>query len=510
MSKTSSPDLYELITSLSKAEKRHFKVFSQKHVIGDDNKYVLLFDAIEAQAEYDEVALINVFTHFPSLKKRLYDSVLRSLAVFYSEQSTDAWLSNNIRYIKILYDKGLLAQAKKLVAKTKEVAKQHENYPAMYSLLSRELEIIRSESYVGVSEEQLNKVFDEMYDSMEVYKNAREYHRLNMQFFIRVRKFGGARNSADWKKYSDIFKHSFFKSEKKAKSVEAKFYMYLGLCGYHFMRYDFEKANRANSQLLKLMEENPHMLEEHTSHYHIALQNEIICQYQMNECEKTIGIIKKYKEKILNDDLPLYKKSNAFYFTNSVELFCLCRMGEFENAVKRIPELESELKKHDFKPQHKEYECLYLCGISKTFFGAGNYKEANKYLNKVLNETAGDLRSDIHCFMRIIGIIMHYEMGNQDLLEYMVKWTYRYLAKRNKLYKFETIILEFIRKKIQKMNNKKEMIGAFIELKKDLKKLLPDPYENRPLVDFEFLEWLESKIENKPFAEIVRGKYSEK
>ncbi|MBI3500230.1 MAG: hypothetical protein HY063_00390 [Bacteroidetes bacterium] len=510
MSKTSSPDLYELIQSLSKAEKRHFKVFSEKHVIGEGNKYVLLFDEIEAQNEYDEDALIKQFTHFPSLKKRLYDSIMRSLAVFYSEQSTDAWLYNNLRYIKILLDKALLGQAKKLITKTKEIAKQHENFPVLYALFMRELEIIRSESYVGVNEEQLNKVFDELYDSMEVYKNAREYHRLGMQFFIRVRKVGGARSQSDWKKYSDILKHPLLKNEKNAKSLEAKFNMHMLLCGYHFMRYDFAKANTANDRLINLIEENPHMKEERSSHYHIALQNQIICQYQMNDCEKALGTIEKYKVKILTDDLPHHKKSNAFYFSNAVELFCLNRMGKFKEAVERIPLLEAELKKYDFKPLHKEYECLYLCGISKTYFGAGNYKEANKFLNRVLNETAGDLRSDIHCFMRIIGIIMHYEMGNQDLLEYMVKWAYRYLAKRNKLYKFETIILEFIRKKIQKLNTRSETVSAFTALKKELEKLLPDPYENRPLIDFEFLEWLESKIENKPFAEIVSEKYSQR
>lgn len=509
MSKTSSTDIYDLIQSLTKAEKRHFKVFSEKHVIGDGNKYVALFDAIETQKEYNEEVLIKQFAHFPSLKKRLYDSILRSLAVFYSEQSTEAKLHNNLRYIKILLDKALLTQAKKLIAKTKTIAEQHENYPVLYSLFIRQLEIIRSESYVGISEKDLNKVFDDLYKSIETYKNAIEYHRLGMQFFIRVRKMGGARSESDWKKYADILKHPLLKNEKNAKSIEAKINMQMLLCGYHFIRYDFVKANIANDALIKLFEDHPHMKEERINYYHIALQNRIICQYQMNNCEKLLDTIVQYKNKILSDNLPHHKKSNAFYFSNAVQLFSYCRMGEFEKAIEKIPELENELLHNDFKPYHNEYKCLYWCGIFKAHFGMGNYKEANKYLHKVLNETADDLRSDIHCFMRILGVIIHYEMGNQDLLQYMVKWTYRYLTKRNKLYKFETIILEFIRKKVQKLHDRKQLIEAFSYLKQECEKLLSDPYESRPFLDFEFLEWLQSKIENKPFAEIVRKKYFE-
>ena len=50
------------------------------------------------------------------------------------------------------------------------------------------------------------------------------------------------------------------------------------------------------------------------------------------------------------------------------------------------------------------------------------------------------------------------------------------------------------------------MAIAFTELKDELKRLLPDIHERRPLDDFEYIEWLESKIQNRFFAEIVREK----
>ena len=52
--KTVSEELFQLIKSLSKQEKRYFKLYASRHVIGEKNKYVQLFDAIDKQAAYNE------------------------------------------------------------------------------------------------------------------------------------------------------------------------------------------------------------------------------------------------------------------------------------------------------------------------------------------------------------------------------------------------------------------------------------------------------------------------
>ena len=85
MSKKSSSDLFDLIKSLKQSEKRYFKIFSERHVIGEKNNYVMLFDAIDNMAEYDELALIksNPFLKESLLsdqKYHLYGLILKSLA----------------------------------------------------------------------------------------------------------------------------------------------------------------------------------------------------------------------------------------------------------------------------------------------------------------------------------------------------------------------------------------------------------------------------------------------
>ena len=93
--------LHRLIRSMTKAEKRYFKVHSGRHLSDGERRYHRLFDAIAAAEEYDEAAIIQrfsqeAFTHrFAITKRRLYETVLDSLEA--STQLRDK-LEDNTRF----------------------------------------------------------------------------------------------------------------------------------------------------------------------------------------------------------------------------------------------------------------------------------------------------------------------------------------------------------------------------------------------------------------------------
>ena len=49
--------------------------------------------------------------------------------------------------------------------------------------------------------------------------------------------------------------------------------------------------------------------------------------------------------------------------------------------------------------------------------------------------------------------------------------------------------------------------NEFVKLHEKLKRYEDDPYERRSFLYLDFLSWLESKIQNKPVAEIIQEKY---
>ncbi|MGZ6555019.1 MAG: hypothetical protein ACXVDV_20715, partial [Bacteroidia bacterium] len=95
-----SDDLFQLINTLSKNEKGYFKKYAAKHVIGEQNNYIRLFDAIEKQNEYDEEKIKKIFKaetfikHLPSEKNYLYWMIIKSLMEYHSELSIAIELKN--------------------------------------------------------------------------------------------------------------------------------------------------------------------------------------------------------------------------------------------------------------------------------------------------------------------------------------------------------------------------------------------------------------------------------
>ena len=61
MSNKVSNHLFELIKSLTKSEKRYFKLFSSRHTIGEENGYLKLFDFIDQMDSYQEDL---IYMHF--------------------------------------------------------------------------------------------------------------------------------------------------------------------------------------------------------------------------------------------------------------------------------------------------------------------------------------------------------------------------------------------------------------------------------------------------------------
>ena len=127
------------------------------------------------------------------------------------------------------------------------------------------------------------------------------------------------------------------------------------------------------------------------------------------------------------------------------------------------------------------------------------------WLNQIINARDEDLRSDILCFARILNLISHYELRNDDLVEYYIKSTYRFLGKKDDLHFFQTRILRFL-KRLNTIQSNEDLMTGFRELKDQLLPLTSNPYEKRAFVYFDIISWLESKIEQKPVKEIIRYK----
>ena len=97
--------LHQLIKSLSAPEKGYIKKQAMLHVIGSQNKYIKIFDAIDKQKEYNEKELIRKFKGEPILnnfavaKNYLFKFILKSLESY--NTSIKSELRSSLNQIEI-------------------------------------------------------------------------------------------------------------------------------------------------------------------------------------------------------------------------------------------------------------------------------------------------------------------------------------------------------------------------------------------------------------------------
>jgi hypothetical protein len=142
-----SPDiLFQLIHSLEKAEKRHFKLYIKRSSSKEDLKIILLFDAIDKLNEYDEKLLLKKLPSIQkvqlyNLKAHLYKQILASLRLLKSTDSIDLQLNEQFDYAHILYKKGLFIQSLRILDKAKETARANQKFTFLTQVLALEKRI---------------------------------------------------------------------------------------------------------------------------------------------------------------------------------------------------------------------------------------------------------------------------------------------------------------------------------------------------------------------------------
>ena len=170
--------------------------------------------------------------------------------------------------------------------------------------------------------------------------------------------------------------------------------------------------------------------------------------------------------------------------------------------MKLIDEIEIGISSFQNK-LNKEQTILFYYRISYLYFGAGLHKDALKWVNKILNDNEQILRQDIYSFARLFNLILHYELNNYDLLDYIIKSTSRYLNKTEKNYRSEQVLIKHL-KLLSNVTNEKEKTNLYIAAKNEFEILFKLKEEKIILQFIDVISWLNSKINNSSFEENIK------
>jgi tetratricopeptide (TPR) repeat protein len=504
-----STELFNLINSLSKSEKRFFKLSSSLQT-GEKN-YLKLFDIIEKQTSYNEEAIKKTFAkenfikHLPSEKNHLYKLILKSLRGFHADNSISSILKQEIKNVEILYRKALYKECVKFIKRAKKIANDHEKFYYLFELISWEKLLIEEAFEEGEFNKDLDLLIKEEMEVIEKLRNLAEYHMIYSRINYIFRSGGFSRNENERLEVDKIANHHLIVGKNTALSDRAASICYYiqGFC--NATKRDFSTAMTKFKKTKAILDRNPLIKSDLPERYVRTLKNLVFCHIDNHD-------IKRAQE--LVDELNSLSNKKGFnsidirvkIFTAScgTQLVIYDKLGEYQKGLKLAEEMIKGMDEYKSK-LNKEQTILFYYHIGYVYFGAGLYKESLKWVNKILNDNEQILRQDIYSFARLFNLILHYELGNIDLLEYIIKSTSRYLKKTEKDYQSEDVLIKYL-KELIKLDNEIARIEIYEKAKAEFEILFKSKKEGIILQFIDVISWLTSKIENISFEQAIKNR----
>lgn len=485
-----SEELHQLIKSLNMSEKRYFKIHSTRHIIGETNNYTRLFDAIEAQEEYNEEEIKKKFEgetfikHLPSEKHYLYNHILESLNAFYKEKTFLTRSSNMLISIEILYNRGLFAQCLKLINKIKAEAYELEKFSAL-------LIIIRWETIVYIKQEEGKKLDNILIEEQRVLEMMRVQAPLMQMAFNLQTNIDRGKASEAYLVEKEKELERLLPKDKKTNSFWASYYYYSSKSLIYTVQ------NRQNERFVcfweikRIMDEAPAFIKDVPAVYHINYNNLVNVMIYLEKYEEAEKLIKEQRAFLDTYGIksPTLSKT-VFLNSYESELFFHYKTGNFQRAAEVSRSVESEVKKMSPNIGPIYFDLLFFMAVTELM--VKNYKSATRWLNKILNEERNySLRKEIQINTRLLYLIVLFEMDDV-LFDNRLKATKRFLLnepdfkKHIKIAEAIGLLEEYAADKKSKPKIKK-LIG---EIRKDYK-------TGERLVNkhFDFAEWLDNKLD---------------
>lgn len=507
-----SSHLFELIKSLSKAEKRYFKLFVARHSASSSpNNAQILFEVIDKMQVYDEEEVLerlkgHAFTNkFSITKARLYDTILKSLDAYYSEKSKEQLIRNEIHYIEILFNKSLYKQCKKRILSAKKQAIKYNKNHLLAELILWEKKLIEKDNYQSVDKDNIEQISQEEQKILNNVSLKSQLWEFKAILFQQLNKIGRARTNEEVTSLKNNV-------ESKLKSIEVPpdkiglSYLFNHILGaYYFAIYDDANSLKAVLDTIKIIEENPIefidepniLISTLTNGVYLAMKNSNLEKAQ--ELYDKLKVLYKKHEEEGSKDLVLKIKSSLM----SLELLLVTQTCDFQKFEKLYPTIRQFIEDNKENLNDSRLAFLYY-NIAHILFIQDEFNEALKWLNTLLNDINIDKAQEIYSSAEILNLFLHYELQNSELVKYTLKSTKRFLKTRNKLFEYETIVLNFMQKVTGYNFDKFELSEQLDKLIINLELITSNPYENIPFEYFNCLNWANSKVKKQKLSNITR------
>lgn len=495
----SSNSLFDLVHAMNKGERKSFRLLAN-YYSPDKKNHLVLFDLLAKMDEYDSQILqkklteAKIKTPLLALSTYLQEQILKSLRFSSSDKTIDDRINDLITNAKLLHHKGLEKLSQSNIQKAKKLALEHEKFTLL-------LEIQNIEWFY---------LYD--FDPKDISDFGDTLKKLNTIYSFRNASFektkllgkGEIRDEKLKKEWDELIGTPLFDAEADLKYYEEK-YHYLQILTRYFSRNKiYDKSLYYQQKTVEHLESDRNLLEGYKETYMFELNGMVVVYGQNKKFdladEALSKLINMSNEPLSKSELTRQVDTVIIAYANLIHFYFI------ENHFQKATQLADQAKKFiTDNPVTKVHKAFLYLNFSKISIYNGDYYDALKWNNKILNAETKERRDDYYTLSKLFNLIIHFELKNFDLIQSITRSTAIFLEKRKQLYKTEATILKYLKNKFPKSTTNRETMNLFKMMLDELVEIRKDPFEAKAYDYFDYIVWLESKIRRKPLIQIAES-----
>ena len=503
--------VFELIRSMSKAEKRNFKLYATRLSGNQQAKFIALFDCLDGMEEYNEKRILQRCPikkeQLPNMKAHLYKQILVSIRLLEVQHSLHMQLHEQLDFARILYNKGLYQQSSKLLDKAADLALQSEQYTVALDFIELQKKIDTQNTTRGMisKSEKLNRLADTLCDRIT---RISELANISTQLYGLYLQLGYTRTQKDINLIIHVYGQRLSKYENLPEdklSFTERFYLYQAYAWYHYILHNMLLCYKNVRHWITLFDEHPQMKRLMFDAYMRGYSRLLDSLFLLRSYKRFAQTLNTFEHEIAGiENVGDNSRMIALQIHYTHQINKSFYEGAFNEGIKIIPEVEAFIQRYQNHLDIHHRMLLYY-KIACLYFGNGDYDACMSYLKRIISTRDPLIRRDLQCYARILNLICSYESGSDYNIDYQIRAVYVFLDKMNDLQQVQKEMMHFLKR----LNSvyASDLKEAFRKLYETLKPYEHHPYERRTFYYLDVLSWLQSKVEGIPVGEVIRRRF---
>lgn len=424
-------DLFSLIHSLTKGERRYFRMYARRFTEGGESAYEQLFRLIcEATPEEEDLLKEKALSFIPAgqynyTRHYLKELILRMLREFHYQESLEMELRSKLDQLELLFARRLYAGAVKTLRQIEKTARYY-GFLTIYPHITAWKRKLRRRAELNLNEDWEYEA--EQLKNLELLSVDTEITQLYDRVFALLQKdrrlelVGSQKELQTLKTLNEQLDFSDplpFPTQSTLLVMRANLTHLAG---------DFQATCACYSELVKLWEAHPHQIKVDTERFSQVISAWLNSLFLARKAEEMLEEVTRIRG-LTGLQKPIKRKIR--YQTYNMELLVYMNKPALQKALALIPEIQAFLSK-----QEKVIPAVDLCplwfNLAGVFFMAGRWKRVSEYTGKILALPREAVQKGAYRATRLFQLIVAYELGDIDRLDSHIR-SMDYLLKQQKL-----------------------------------------------------------------------------